>query len=150
MEMSRRRLLQVMQMAVGWLTQDHMSQSVQRPSPDVVVTTDNLLHIWISPSNVRIYYHVSRYSTCNAIWRFYGTFHIVSSDHMPAKEKASSQNSTLLEPWKYNGYTRYELHGNKTLMCPQIVPTARTFLLLAHVQIQGEARTLKRTFKAEG
>jgi hypothetical protein len=59
MEMSQRRLLQVMQMAVGWLTQDHMSQSVQHPSPDVVVTADNLLHIWISPSNVTIYYHVS-------------------------------------------------------------------------------------------
>jgi hypothetical protein len=59
MEMSQRRLLQVMQMAVGWLTKDHMSQSVQHPSPDVVVTADNLLHIWISPSNVTIYYQVS-------------------------------------------------------------------------------------------
>jgi hypothetical protein len=56
-----------MQMAVGWLTQDHMSQSDQHPPLDILVTTDKLtayLNIRVQCVDTitsPLFFHMQRY-----------------------------------------------------------------------------------------
>jgi hypothetical protein len=45
MEIAWRRQLEVIERAVGWLTQDNMSHPAHNPSLDVTETADNILNI---------------------------------------------------------------------------------------------------------
>jgi hypothetical protein len=59
MEMAWSRQLEVMEIPVGWLTQDNVSHPAHNPSLDVADTTDNVRTIPVCLCGVLLSWHVT-------------------------------------------------------------------------------------------
>jgi hypothetical protein len=91
MEIAWRRLLEVMETVVGWLTQDNMSHPAHNPSLDVTETTDNILNIPCLCGGLLSWHDHS--STRDSGQWFYDTSPVMFPDHLSTNAPRLSQIS---------------------------------------------------------